>query len=190
MNGTGSFIIAAPQAVAAKLGCIFDKAQLEPAGVYWSGEEAAAAALQAEQGVLLVTTWKLDDMTGLELAQKLGGEADVLMIVPQDYEDDAELPMNVMLLHNPISPESLAQSVRVLMHCRVQMDALRSRVKKLEYTLESRKLIDRAKGRLMDTKHMTEAEAHHYIQKKSMDSGCRLADIAREILDAPLDGEE
>ena len=189
MSVTGSFIIAAPQAVAAKLGCIFEKAQLVPAGVYESGAEAIAAAQQAEDGVLLVTTWKLDDMTGVELAQQLGEESDVLMIVPQDYEGDDELVMNVMPLHNPISPEALAQSVRVLTHCRVQMGALRKRARKLERMLEDRKLIDRAKGRLMDTQHMTEAEAHHYIQKKSMDSGCRLADIAREILEAPV-GEE
>ena len=125
MNGNGDFIIAAPQAVAAKLGCIFEKAQMKPSAVYLSGEDAIAA--EGDKAPLLVTTWKLDDMTGVELAGRLGQETDVLMIVPQDYSEDEELPVNVMPLHNPISPEALAQSVRVLAHCRVQMGALRSR---------------------------------------------------------------
>ena len=47
-----------------------------------------------------------------------------------------------------------------------------------------RRIIDRAKGRLMDTLHITEAEAHYHIQKKSMDSGRRIADVAQAILDA------
>ena len=188
MNGNSDFIIAAPQAVAAKLGCIFEKAQMKPSAVYLSGEDAIAA--ERGKAPLLVTPWKLDDMTGVELAGQLGQETDVLMIVPQDYEGDEALPVNVMPLHNPISPEALAQSVRVLAHCRVQMGALRSRAKKLERTLEDRKLVDRAKGKLMDAQHMTEAEAHHYIQKKSMDTGSRLADVAREILEEQAESAE
>ena len=36
----------------------------------------------------------------------------------------------------------------------------------------------------MDALHLTEAQAHHHIQKKSMDSGRRIVDVAREILEA------
>ena len=36
----------------------------------------------------------------------------------------------------------------------------------------------------MDTLHLSEAEAHYRMQKKSMDSGRRIIDIAQEILDA------
>ena len=64
------------------------------------------------------------------------------------------------------------------------MQQLRARAEKLSRTLEERKLIDRAKGKLMDTLHLTESEAHYRIQKASMDSGRRIADVAREILDA------
>ena len=50
--------------------------------------------------------------------------------------------------------------------------------------LEERKVIERAKGRLMDQLHLSEAEAHYRMQKTSMDTGRRIIDIAREILDA------
>lgn len=49
-------------------------------------------------------------MTGEELASRLGEAADVVMIVPQDYEgEEAE---NVIMLHNPISQDALVQSLK------------------------------------------------------------------------------
>ena len=166
------FYIAAPQGVAVKLSDMLSSAQIIPSGVVHTGDEAVRAA---KDGALLLTTYRLPDMTGEELASRLGEAADVVMIVPQDYEgEEAE---NVIMLHNPISQDALA-------HCRLRMQQLRARAEKLSRTLEERKLIDRAKGKLMDTLHLTESEAHYRIQKASMDSGRRIADVAREILDS------
>ena len=173
------FYIAAPQGVAAKLSDMLSSAQISPSGVVHTGDEAVRAA---KDGALLLTTYRLPDMTGEELASRLGEAADVVMIVPQDYEgEEAE---NVIMLHNPISQDALVQSLKTLAHCRLRMQQLRARAEKLSRTLEERKLIDRAKGKLMDTLHLTESEAHYRIQKASMDSGRRIADVAREILDS------
>ena len=173
------FYIAAPQGVAAKLSSMLLAAQIMPSGVVHTGDEAVRAA---KDGALLLTTYRLPDMTGEELASRLGEAADVVMIVPQDYEgEEAE---NVIMLHNPISQDALVQSLKTLALCRLRMQQLRARAEKLSRTLEERKLIDRAKGKLMDTLHLTESEAHYRIQKASMDSGRRIADVAREILDS------
>ena len=145
-----------------------------------TGEEALSACQQ--EGALLLTTYSLADMAGEDMAAKLGDACDVLMIVPQDYAGDA--PKNVLTLRNPISPDALVQAVRTMTHCRAKMETLRQKADKLSRTLEERKVIDRAKGRLMDQLHLTEAQAHHHIQKKSMDSGRRIVDVAREILEA------
>ena len=151
------FYIAAPQGVAAKLSSMLLAAQIMPSGVVHTGVEAVRAA---QGGAMLLTTYRLPDMTGEELARQLGEEADVVMIVPQDYA--GEETENVVMLRNPISAEA----------------------EKLSRTLEERKLIDRAKGKLMDVFHLTESEAHYKIQKTSMDSGRRIADVAREILES------
>ena len=173
------FYIAAPQGVAAKLSNMLLAAQITPSGVMHTGGEAVRAA---KDGALLLTTYRLPDMTGEELARQLGEATDVVMIVPQDYAgEEAE---NVVMLRNPISPDALVQSVKTLAHCRMRMQQLRAQAEKLSRTLEERKLIDRAKGRLMDTLHLTESEAHYRIQKASMDSGRRIADVAREILES------
>ena len=173
-------LIAAPEKTAEKLSDILNHAGIAVHACLCSGEAAIEAC--AEAGALLLTTYKLEDMQGAELAGKVGGETDVLMIIPQDYEE--ALPENVLALRNPVSQDALAQAVRTMLHCRARMAALGRKVSKLERTLEDRKVIDRAKGRLMDALHMTEAQAHHYIQKKSMDAGRRIADVAREVLEA------
>ena len=166
------FYIAAPQGVAAKLSSMLLAAQIMPSGVVHTGVEAVRAA---QGGAMLLTTYRLPDMTGEELARQLGEEADVVMIVPQDYA--GEETENVVMLRNPISADALVQSVKTLAHCRMRMQ-------QLSRTLEERKLIDRAKGKLMDVFHLTESEAHYKIQKTSMDSGRRIADVAREILES------
>ena len=76
------FYIAAPQGVAAKLSSMLLAAQIMPSGVVHTGMEAVRAA---PGGAMLLTTYRLPDMTGEELARQLGEEADVVMIVPQDY---------------------------------------------------------------------------------------------------------
>ena len=176
-----SLILAAPQSAAEKIGNILAAANLAPCAVCHTGAEAALAANQ--RGALLLTTWRLTDMTGDELAGMLTDDVDVLMIVPQDYA--AQTPDNILILRNPISQDALVQAVRVLLYCHMRMHQLRVEAQRLASALEGRKIIDRAKGRLMDTLHLTEAEAHHIIQKKSMDTGRRLIDVAREIAESP-----
>ena len=173
-------VIAAPPGVVKKLQGILDAAEIEADAVCFSGQEALEI-LRGEEAMLL-TAVKLDDMTGAELARQAGDAASVLMIVPGDYD---EAPAdNVLLLRNPLSPDALVQAVRTMGHCAARMHALRAKAEKLERQLRERKVIDRAKGKLMDALHLTEKEAHYRIQKKSMDTGRRIADIAQEILDS------
>ena len=176
-----SLILAAPQSAAEKIGNILSAANLTPCAVCHTGAEAALAANQ--RGALLLTTWRLGDMTGEELAGMLADDVDVLMIVPQDY--DGHTPDNILILRNPISQDALVQAVRALLYCHLRMHHLRLEAQRLAAALEARKIIDRAKGRLMDTLHLTEAKAHHIMQKKSMDTGRRLIDVAKEITESP-----
>lgn len=92
-----------------KLSSMLLAAQIMPSGVVHTGVEAVRAA---QGGAMLLTTYRLPDMTGEELAHQLGEEADVVMIVPQDYA--GEETENVVMLRNPISADALVQSVKTL----------------------------------------------------------------------------
>ena len=172
-------LIAAPQGVAARLEGILATAHISPAAVYCTGEEALAAAQDAH--ALLLTSWRLPDMTGPELARKLPA-AGVMMIVPGDYDPQELEGADVLTLHNPISQDALIQAVRAMCYCGAKLQALEKKAQKLERQLAERKVIERAKGKLMDLLHLSEKEAHYRIQKQSMDTGRRIVDIAQDIL--------
>ena len=178
---TSRLLIAAPHGVATKLREILATAQIVPSAVLSTGEEALSALEDGQ--ALLLTSWRLPDMTGAELARKADA-AGVMMIVPGDY-DPAELDgADVLTLHNPISQDALIQAVRTMCYCANRMQALAQKAQKLERQLAERKVIERAKGRLMDALHLSESEAHYRMQKKSMDTGRRIVDVAQEILDS------
>ncbi len=176
------FLVAAPECAKAKVEEILSAIGLEPDALCLSGEETIEQAEGAH--VLLLTTYQLPDMTGAELARRLGENADVLMIVPGDYDEGEAADCGALLLRNPLSQEALYQAIRATMHMQTKLLACKARAEKSERMLEERKVIDRAKGRLMDALHMTEKQAHYHIQKKSMDMGRRIVDVAREILEA------
>jgi response regulator NasT len=64
------------------------------------------------------------------------------------------------------------------------ISALRAESSKLNRRLEARVLLDKAKGKLMDERGMTEAEAFRWLQKKAMDERRPVRDVARELLEA------
>lgn len=173
-------LIAAPQGVAAKLQGILATAGIVPAAVYCTGGELLASEEDAH--ALLLTSWRLEDMTGPELAQSVTA-AGVMMIVPGDYDPQELEGMDVLTLHNPISQDALIQAVRAMCYCGAKLQALQKKAQKLERQLAERKIIERAKGRLMDALHLSEKDAHYHMQKKSMDTGRRIIDVAQEILD-------
>ena len=49
-------------------------------------------------------------------------------------------------------------------------------------TAEEEALLDRAKERLMASQGLTEAQAHRWLQKQSMDKGVKMVEMARQVL--------
>lgn len=66
------------------------------------------------------------------------------------------------------------------------MKALEEENKDLEQRLATRKLVERAKGLLMDELDMKENEAFRWIQRRAMDERKTMKDIAERIMDGSL----
>ncbi len=67
-----------------------------------------------------------------------------------------------------------------------EMKALEEENKDLEARLETRKLVERAKGVLMDELDMRENQAFRWIQRRAMDERKTMRDVAQQILDGNL----
>ncbi len=67
-----------------------------------------------------------------------------------------------------------------------ELSEAKDRVESLEEQLETRKLVDRAKGRLMDTHGLTEQEAFRFVQTSAMGKRSTMREVAEQILDGSL----
>ena len=140
-----------------------------------SGAEAIRAVRTMGGGVV-VCGYKLADMTGDELARSLGKQAQVLFVAS---------PVNLAMLEDPRA-ERVASPVRASEY----RDTLRELIERDEKenlaalhrrTPAETALIEHAKAILM-AKGMTEAEAHSYLQQKSMEHRVRMTDTASDII--------
>src|SRR4029079_1530011 len=87
-------------------------------------------------------------------------------------------------LVKPFQKSELLPAIEVALPRFTEMRALESEVKSLEGQLEARKVVDRAKGKLMDEQNMSEAEAFAYIRREAMNQRRKLVEVAEQILKA------
>ncbi len=82
----------------------------------------------------------------------------------------------------PYREEELTPALEVALARFREFQELEKQVTDLQQALETRKLVDRAKGILMDKQGLTEAEAFRKIQKMSMDNRKPMKDVAEAII--------
>ena len=85
-------------------------------------------------------------------------------------------------LVKPLRSEELAPALDVAVSRFRELEAVRKENEALKQKLESRKLVDRAKGILMTRMGLTEPEAFRRIQKTAMDTRKTMAEVAQALL--------
>ena len=111
------------------------------------------------------------------LCEDLPPACSLLMVGPRHMLDACTSP-DVFKLSTPVRREEAVCTVRLLLQFGRRMErALRPRRRGQE-----RELVERAKGALMARKDYTEEMAHRALQKRSMDGGRPMAQVAREVL--------
>jgi AmiR/NasT family two-component response regulator len=89
----------------------------------------------------------------------------------------------------PFRESDLTPAIEVALARFSEFEALHKEVDDLQLALETRKLVDRAKGILMDTQGLSEAEAFRKIQKMSMNTRKPMKEVAEAIILAHQAGE-
>jgi response regulator NasT len=83
----------------------------------------------------------------------------------------------------PFGPTDLIPAIEIAISRYAQLTALSDEVADLAERLETRKILDRAKGILNNTMGLTEPEAFRWIQKASMDRRLTMQEVAQTIID-------
>jgi response regulator NasT len=86
----------------------------------------------------------------------------------------------------PFQKSDLIPAIEVALGRFREIQLLASEVGALEEQLETRKLIDRAKGVLIDKSGLSESDAYAFIQRSAMSERARMKDIAEQILAGTL----
>ena len=86
----------------------------------------------------------------------------------------------------PFQKSDLVPAIEVALGRFRELRVLASEVGALEEQLETRKIIDRAKGILIDSAGMTEADSYAYIQRMAMSERTKMRDVAERILAGTL----
>jgi response regulator NasT len=126
-------------------------------------------------------------MDGIEAAKILTEEkiAPVVLLTAYSQHDLVERAKEagvVGYITKPMRESDLTPAIEVAMARFSEFQALEKEVGDLKQALETRKLVDRAKGILMDTQGLTEAEAFRKIQKISMNRRKPMKDVAEAII--------
>jgi two-component system, response regulator / RNA-binding antiterminator len=83
-----------------------------------------------------------------------------------------------------LKPERLTPVLQVAIARFEQDNALRAQLAQAQNQVSDSKLVERAKGLLMQSGGMNEDQAHKHLRRLAMDRGMRLADIAKQVIDA------
>jgi len=150
------------------------------------GQSAVNLARELKPDVVLMDI-KMPDMDGIEAAKILTSEriAPVVLLTAFSQRDLVERAKDagvVGYLVKPIQEADLAPAVEIALSRFREFRELEKEVDNLEDQLETRKLVDHAKGILMDTQGLTEAAAFRRIQKMSMNTRKAMREIAQAII--------
>ncbi len=150
------------------------------------GATAVRLAREAEPDLVIMDI-QMPEIDGLEAARLLTAEniAPVLLLTAYSQKELVERAQQagvVGYLVKPFRDSDIQPAVEIALTRFEEFRAMRTQLQTLEESLETRKSVDRAKGVLMDTQGLKEADAFRRIQKLSMDSRKSMREVAEAIL--------
>lgn len=151
------------------------------------GQEAIelATALKPE---LVVMDIKMPNLDGIAAAKRMAElKIPVVLLTAfaqkELFEQAAEAGAMAYVV-KPFNPSDLLPAVEIALHRHAELKALEFEISDLNERLETRKLVERAKGLLMAKKLVPdEPEAFRWIQKASMDRRLTMRDVAKTVIE-------
>ena len=135
---------------------------------------AALGEMNNLNGGIVICGYKLPDMFFTDLNECMPSGFQMLLIASSRALSAVE-GTGIMAVTMPLSVYELVNTLEMMLQSA-------ARRRKKERAKPKVRIIDRAKSLLIERNHMTESEAHRYMQKCSMDSGTNLVETAQMVL--------
>ena len=149
-----------------------------------NGQEAIELA-QLHKPDLAILDVKMPILDGISAAEKIIAIAPVLMLTAfsqRELVDRARDAGVMAYVVKPFTISDLVPAIEIAISRHVQMKSLADEVSDLYERLETRKLIDRAKGILMKALDLSEPQAFSWIQRAAMDRRLSMKAIAEAVI--------
>ena len=163
-----------------------EESGFEVVGQGADSEEAIALATDLEPDIVImdIKMPKLDGITAAEKIVELKIPVVLLTAFSQaDLVSRAAEAGAMAYVTKPFKPGDLLPAIQIALARHEELISLESEIADLSDRLETRKLMDRAKGVLMTKMKLSEPEAFRWIQKASMDRRLSMAQVAKAVLD-------
>ncbi|EWM12489.1 MULTISPECIES: ANTAR domain-containing response regulator [Kutzneria] len=152
------------------------------------GEEAVKLAGDLRPDLVILDV-KMPKMDGIEAASVIAKEriAPVVILTAFSQRDLVERARDagaMAYLVKPFAKRDLVPAVELAMSRFSELQALENEVASLTDRLETRKVIERAKGLLMSAQGLTEPEAFRWIQRTAMDRRTTMKAVAEAVVDS------
>lgn len=140
---------------------------------------------------LVILDVKMPGLDGLGAARLIAEErlAAILVLTAfsqRELVEEARDAGALAYLVKPFQEKDLIPAIEVALARHAEMVALERTVEDLEQRLAARKLVDRAKGRLMDLHGLDEQSAWRFLQTAAMNRRVDVGVVAQQVLDGSL----
>ena len=144
-----------------------------------SGAQAKTYMDNIDYGIV-VCGYKFSDMMYSELFHDLGPTFEMLLVASRAKLEEG-VADGIVCVEMPLKSYDLLNTLEMMMQA---LERIRKKgsEKPKERNIAQKAIIDEAKKLLMNTRNMTEEEAHRFIQKSSMDSGTNMLETAQMVL--------
>ena len=156
-----------------------------------NGSEAIALAEELRPDLAILDV-KMPVLDGISAAEKIISISPVLMLTAFSQRDLVERARDagaMAYVVKPFTMDDLMPAIEIAISRHQQMRSLAEEVADLHERLETRKVIDRAKGILMKALNLSEPEAFSWIQRTAMDRRITMKEVAEAVISpsaAPL----
>ena len=170
----------------ARLSAILRESDYEVVGEVTTGMGAVVFAHAKNPDVILMAVG-LPDIDGIEAAEKVIHSKPLPIVLITSHCDPETIgramDAGVMgYLVKPLRAEELRPAIELAISCFKECTSLREENSTLKEVLEARKIIERAKGLLMERRKLSEEQAYSLIKKASMNMRKPMADVAQAML--------
>ena len=154
------------------------------------GDEAVKLVAEHRPDVAILDV-KMPGIDGIEAARQIAPQRGTAVVILTAFSQreliEQALEAGAMTyLLKPYRREALVPAVQLALARYREMEALEGQIGDLEDRLEVRKIVDRAKGRLIDDHALSEHDAYAFIQRTAMSQRRTMRDVARDVLEGRI----